>query len=1129
MAGPIPSLVAIVTLMIATTRPTHSYDLTLGLLMPAKFRKIAEFAINQVNNEVFKDVNIKAGFRWKDFKCDDILPIGITSEFNYIYNSTNPQVDAYIGPVDIVTRSCSSSCESASYLSASFGKAMLSPACQEMKRNFGSGKDMNNVFVRTAYLPIDFSEKGEDVQCGNLPLSITNFNKLMDLFEWRYITVIVSTTYYNSAKQLQNTLKKCTRDKDTEKIIEVQKYNSTSFASTNSTDNFNNAMDQYLSNKNARIFFLHGSDEDNARILVKAFKKKMFNGTWGFVTTEFNMGKVKEWHKKKVDWMKDDATKQMLNLKEVFNGFIDFSTPSVNMKKFEQKLPNQKVTEKDAYLVDAIELYARSFKEAYQANPGDYLSKTGNGNLSRLMDRMTNTNFQGASGNVKINKNTKDRGFDSYEIKYFSNGQIEEECTEPLFRDLNNTAIKECDKFAWPGDGKKPSDTPKCGFRGELCQQMEVLTIVFIVIAFILISLTIAAFVLYKRNKYGNNDLVSKGFIIDAEVIAKMMNTKKESEQNNPNQFEQNGKAGGSIGKGSIGSRSPMLQEQGNGMELVKKGDAEKMKDDNISIVSNTDSIRERNLNVFKHNDQIVMVKKLQRSSVNISRDKDIKMEFKNVRDIHDQNLCAVVAVCLQSPQVSILEQYCSKGGLMDVLQDDTVDLDMMFKMSFASDIAHGMTELHRHGIVHGRLTSSNCVIDNRWVCKITDYGMHKFREEHYTTIQESNDITEQQKNKDLLWKAPELLASNTKKPTKESDVYSYGIILSEIVTREDPYASHNMETKDIAEQVKMGTEPPMRPNIPEPGPTECEELHLIFKEMKKCWDQAPNRRPTFDSLRTTLKPKGSMMDNMIMRLEKYTNDLEEKVSERNDQLKGEKAKNDELLYKMLPVPVAIALQNGKEIPPICFECATIFFSDIVGFTSLASESTPMQVVAMLNDLYSCFDTCTDSYDCYKVETIGDAYMVVSGLPTTNGDKHAGQIATLSLDLLHAIKSFRIRHRPEILMQLRIGIHSGPCVAGVVGLKMPRYCLFGDTVNYASRMESSGLALRVHVSPECKEVLDRLGQQDPPEIYHLVDRGLVNMKGKGQIHTYFLTGREGFTKSLPDLSLAAGLDAHDFK
>ncbi|GBN89770.1 Atrial natriuretic peptide receptor 1 [Araneus ventricosus] len=110
--------------------------------------------------------------------------------------------------------------------------------------------------------------------------------------------------------------------------------------------------------------------------------------------------------------------------------------------------------------------------------------------------------------------------------------------------------------------------------------------------------------------------------------------------------------------------------------------------------------------------------------------------------------------------------------------------------------------------------------------------------------------------------------------------------------------------------------------------------------------------------------------------------------------------------------------------------------------------------------------------DGYKVETIGDAYMVVSGLPVRNSNLHAREIARMSLALLNTVKSFTIRHRPQEKLKLRIGLHTGPCAAGVVGLKMPRYCLFGDTVNTASRMESTGSPLRIHLSTKTKEVLD---------------------------------------------------------
>lgn len=195
-------------------------------------------------------------------------------------------------------------------------------------------------------------------------------------------------------------------------------------------------------------------------------------------------------------------------------------------------------------------------------------------------------------------------------------------------------------------------------------------------------------------------------------------------------------------------------------------------------------------------------------------------------------------------------------------------------------------------------------------------------------------------------------------------------------------------------------------------------------------------------------------------------------------------------------------MKRGERVEAECFDCVTIFFSDLVGFTELCAQSTPFEVVEMLNDLYTCCDSIISNYDVYKVETIGDAYMVVSGLPIRNRDRHANEIASMAIHLLDRVSKLEIRHRPGELLQIRIGIHSGQCVAGVVGLKMPRYCLFGDTVNTASRMESSGDALKIHISSATYNLLKKIGG------YKFEERGLIYVKGKGEMRTFWLKGED---------------------
>ncbi|XP_055959262.1 atrial natriuretic peptide receptor 1 [Patella vulgata] len=469
------------------------------------------------------------------------------------------------------------------------------------------------------------------------------------------------------------------------------------------------------------------------------------------------------------------------------------------------------------------------------------------------------------------------------------------------------------------------------------------------------------------------------------------------------------------------------------------------------------------------------------------------------VRDINCTTLNRVIGACLETvPEALLVTEHCAKGSLQDLLGNPNFSLDAQFKFSLAIDVAEGMCFLTQSSIgYHGNLSSSVCLIDNRFSVKITDYGLPSL------FCNEKKDYDSQEYKTECLWKAPEVLRSVTTKGSKEADVYSYGIILYEILSREQPFFEETGElgTSVVLEKLKAGGSPLFRPKL---------DLPLKMKELAKliseCWQEHPSSRPDFPRIKQVLRLQASrfgesvnLLDNLLRRMELYANNLEKMVEDKTQELVEEKKRSEQLLYEILPKSVAENLKLGLPVEPEAFESVTIYFSDIVGFTDISARSTPLQVVDLLNDLYSCFDAIIDTVDVYKVETIGDAYMVVSGLPDRNGD-HAQQIATLALLLRQAIDSFIIKHLPDEKVQLRIGIHTGPTVAGVVGLKMPRYCLFGDTVNTASRMESCGEAMKIHISSETYIRLEKYIQ------FTLIPRGEINVKGKGNMATYWLEG-----------------------
>ncbi|ELU04879.1 hypothetical protein CAPTEDRAFT_138341, partial [Capitella teleta] len=504
----------------------------------------------------------------------------------------------------------------------------------------------------------------------------------------------------------------------------------------------------------------------------------------------------------------------------------------------------------------------------------------------------------------------------------------------------------------------------------------------------------------------------------------------------------------------------------------------------------------------------LVTVKMLTRTSLVLTRGDHL--ELKNMREINHENLNPFIGACVEPPNICILTKYCTKGSLQDILLNDEIKIDLNFKNSFVSDIITGMDYLHRSPLkVHGRMKSTNCVVDGRWVVKITDWGLESMREHNF-----DDDL---QRYKSLFWTAPELLRdASIGSGSVKGDSYSFGIILQEILFREPPFSANG--EPGMVPKVRNGETPPFRPVIPQ-GP-QNDIPKALLDLMQECWDEDPNSRPDFVEIKKkfTSMNKGHIMDNMLRMMEKYANNLEEVINERTRQLMEEKKKTDMLLYRMLPAMVADSLKSGTTVKPEMFQKVSIYFSDIVSFTTMASESSPMEVVDFLNDLWTVFDDIIARYDVYKVETIGDAYMVASGIPVPNEDAHASEIAMMSLDIVSSVMTFKIRHRPDKQLEVRIGIHSGPVVGGVVGQTMPRFCLFGDTVNTASRMESTGEALRIHVSEAGQKAIQLTNKG-----FILNKRGEIEVKGKGIQTTYWLTGKHGYSRPLPTFSEKSGI------
>ncbi|CAH0390267.1 unnamed protein product [Bemisia tabaci] len=771
-----------------------------------------------------------------------------------------------------------------------------------------------------------------------------------------------------------------------------------------------------------------------------------------------------------------------------------------------------KIRHEAAYLYDAVQLYAMALLKMLDQGEDPY-------NGSAVFAHIQNKHYQSAMGYMvhidengdasgyyvllhmeplrEVDKRTRNVCNDGKDLLKRPNSKGGN-CTQSDYgfypagdfvlvsnsTDLPELRLLSEDILYWI-NGKPPAAEPKCGFKGEKCPKSHILEVMGVVVGVICSVLTISAFIIYRNWRY-EQELDSLLWKIDFKDVD--MNI----EQDASNRTHRGTSA-------SIGTNAhPLIRT--SQVSLSSNPDA----DFRFSTIHTT-------IGIYKG--QVYAVKRIAKKSIDITR--VMKKELKTLRDLRHDNLNAFIGACTEPPNICIVTVYCTRGSLKDILVNEDIRLDSSFIASFVDDIIRGMIFLHSSPFqMHGNLKTSNCLVDSRWVLKLTDFGLWQFKsdpENHPHHFLKHNQDTSESPNckcEGLLYRAPELLQEPSllfNGGTQKGDVYSFAIILHELHSRKGPYG------KDFVQEGHDPLTPfeilcritqskiEYRPNL--------ELLENSFEYVRdclqECWDQDPEKRPDFKMVRMKLRlmrkgMKSNIVDNCMAMMEKHSSGMEYLVSVRTAALNEEKKKTEALLNKMLPPSVAEQLIQGKEVKPEGFDCVTIFFSDIQGFTEMCAQSTPLEVVKFLNCLYSCFDEIIDHFLVYKVETIGDAYMVASGLPIRNGNFHAAEIATMALDLLEEVKAFKIEHRPDDKLQLRMGIHSGPVCAGVVGQKMPRYCLFGDTVNTASRMESNSEPLKIHCSNETKELLKALGG------YLLEKRGEIEMKGKGLVTTHYL-------------------------
>lgn len=543
-----------------------------------------------------------------------------------------------------------------------------------------------------------------------------------------------------------------------------------------------------------------------------------------------------------------------------------------------------------------------------------------------------------------------------------------------------------------------------------------------------------------------------------------------------------------------------------------------------------------------------------------------LQSELATLVRLRHPSIVQMLGATIRDEKMVLVLQYMQNNTIRSILKDPNRVVGtalLSLKAQWARQVAEGLAFLHNYPtpkgpLLHNDLKSSNVLVDGSFNALIADFGLAtSTMRGMWGWIQGPK---QHHPKGSLLWIAPEILNGASQSPA--SDVYSYGMFLCELLTKARPYdykmvcsndsitavvdggkvreceavddlidasatrdssddppieatkAQHRTwrrrlsctgsvssvesdgmgssntkelkmcgtvegirySRKEIVERVKdVALDPPFRPDLPDSAKQVLTDICI------ECWHKNPLRRPTMTEVekRLTMAVSSESVAQRLMR-------------------------RGSVFDSILPPDVQEKLANGEVIKPVSYSAATVIFSDIVGFTSICSTMSPEEVGDLIARLMTKFDRLCKVSGIRKLDVIGDAFLGVAGVPEECED-HAFQAAEFALAAIEAAQTTLVcTNRPELgFIKVRFGIASGPVVATVIGsAEHPKYTLFGDTVNVASRMETSGLPNKCHCTEHTAELVRKLARVEDITIE---ERGIIKIKGKGDMKTFILS------------------------